>query len=372
MRQYPPLRFPGRSRRPLAILAAVWLAALIRGAAWSAPALPDTSVGRILLAAEAPPVLAVHVRPDSVAFGDLVQVAVDFAGTAPPDSALRVQAPWMAPAGAPARGGLLNRGPGRDPEQDPARWPVLPQGAGRLVRSFRVYGTDPFRLQAGAAISPVVDVGGRTDAAGQAAPVRDPRALGLALAAWVWILLGAAAAAALIWWLWRRRGRAAVEDLDLPVASIAWLAAVRDLRRLLDETGSAGWEGRRFLDRLAGIVRTYIGGRFLIGAREMTGREIVAACRSRGYPSAPAKALAALVDRADRRRYGPGDPGPQECREAAAAFLELLGQVRILPRMTPVPPADLQSAQAAWASLVGEFQEAGTGESALSRAGGGR
>ncbi|MBU2499746.1 hypothetical protein KJ682_00320 [bacterium] len=328
------------------------------GAPMATAAPADTAVVRLSWPSAGPGITAVRALSDSVAFGGvlLIEVVHAAAGAAVPDSVLAPDADWLATVPLPAgQEGML-----------PAPSSLSP-GVSATLRAFRVYRPHPFIVTVGDASSGVVAVNGRVTGTGEAAVIRDPRPFGLRLTRDFWLLLIAGILLAAAWLiLWNRR-RPARELPHRPVRPPAWVAAALALRELLAEGLEDAGRHQLLLDRLAGVMRAFVADRYLIGAREMTGREIVAACRARGYPDEPVAAFAGLIDRADLARFSPAGPAADECRAALAEFLVRVEAVRIEPVATPVPAAVMIEAAQAWAGLKGRFER----EAALAVPGGG-
>ncbi len=354
-----------RSIRYRILWVGLWLPALCAAAyagnqpvgSATAPAPTDTAVATLAWPAGGPGPERLLVWPDSLLLGQVLTVGVDIAGPVPGklDSLLQADRPWLAPD---RNGGAVEGAQVAKPGSVaglPDSWPSVPEGKTRLIRRFRVYGLDPFRVALGDRSSPVVRVGRRLAGGGNLAPVRDPRPLGWSPARWLLWTVGAVLLALCSWWWWRRRKRA---GRPLPRAALplpGWLEAACGLEDLLAEGWLERGEHHRFLDGLAGLIRGYLSGRYLIGARQMTAPEILAACRDRGYDTGPVRQLVAVMTEADRSRYQPRALRGEDCRRWAAAFFRIMAACRIMPVFTPVPAELSLRAGKAWSHLDREL-----------------
>jgi hypothetical protein len=287
---------------------------------------------------------AVHTVQDTILFGDVFHLVLDYAPEAGeiPEVALAGGADWLVPE--------------EKPEPDLTGLPK-PEGT-RVVHSWRVYRTGPFRVNTGSFTSPVIQVRGRIDGTGQVATIRAPRvvgwspwvALGLLLALMVVILLGR--------WLWGQvQRREDPEDFQIPLP--AWLPAVIELKKLLKDGTLNRGDSRSFLDGLAGISRRFVAGRYRVPAQEMTGREITRACAGLGYGSAAPGGFARLIDELDHRRYNPEAAAGGWCREQAIDLYRQIEAARILPVYCDVPADLLREGETAWAEVDRELSLGG-------------
>lgn len=317
-------------------------------AASSAPVIPDTATAILNLPESLPEGAAdpvrVSVLPDTVVFGGVIQVVLEPSHDDGYVPVLEHETPWL-------------------------ETPVVDE-SGRLARllgqevptpapnSYRVYRTDPFRIQVGDAVSAVIHVRGRADGTGEVASIRTPPFPGLP-----WLtMIGAAFLIGLlillVAWLWGRRHGPVVWP-DRPVGTPAWLDAATGLDALIQGGSLSRGESSRFLDGLASLARRYMAGRYGVAATEMTGPEIVTACRVLGYPLGPVRVLANLIDEADRHRYDPEPPRPAWCREQAVGFYVQVQATRVMPRVCPVEPARILEAEKAWAAVARELDPTG-------------
>lgn len=300
----------------------------------AAVAPPDTAVARFTWAGDGPTPSALGVFPAEALFGQRVVVMLDHPpGVDPPPlDSLRVDVPWLEPAPAAAA----------------AELPLPPPEGARQVAHFRIYREGPWRAAwQGGAASPVQRVAGRVDDPESVEPVRDPREIG-GLPRWlVWLLAGALLVL-LAWlarWRWRRRRRHAPAHRGLPPP--AWLEAARRLEELERRSLLA----RDHLDALAGIVRRYLRGRFLLPAEEMTADEVLHAARAAGWPAPTLAPFARLLATCDEARYAPEHVGSALLQRCVRETVDLIDAVRVMPRWTPVPPGELAGAQVAWRRL---------------------
>lgn len=320
----------------------------------AAPARPDTDRLGFIAPDSLPSPVALHVLSDTVSFGGLLPVAWDLPpgvdvvpGGLPTPAGDQLAAtpaarrPWWKGGGSPS---------GAD-AGTAAALDALPPAAGRrLVSHYRVYRTDPFRLEWAGGVSDVVAVQGRVTDPDSLASVRDPRAWGWFTPALGILLAALALVAAAFWWWWRRRRRAA-EPADWPLPEPAWIGAALALKGLLDERRLERGEPKAFLDGLAAVTRGFAAAHYGVPAAELTGGELVSACGARGYETAQPAALARLIDAADLRRYDPEAPPAGWCREQASELVARMAAAKVQPRQTPVEAGRLLAAAKAWAAV---------------------
>jgi hypothetical protein len=292
----------------------------------------------------APAPARIIVLPDTVVFGGVIEVVLEPANNDGSVTVLEHETPWLETP-VPDDPGLLAR--------------LLGQAAPATApNTYRVYRTDPFRVRVGDAVSAVIHVRGRAEGTGEVASIRTPPFPG-----WPWLtMLAAAVLVGLLVllgaWLWGRRHGPVVWP-DRSVGTPAWLDAAIGLDELIQGGSLSRGEGSRFLDGLAGLARRYMAGRYGVAGAEMTGPEIVKACRALGYPLGPVRVLANLIDEADRRRYDPDPPRPAWCREQAIGFYAQVQATRVMPRVCLVEPALILAAEKAWAAVARELDPTG-------------
>jgi len=320
----------------------------------AAPARPDTARLGFVAADSLPAPLALHVLSDTVAFGGLLPVAWDLpAGSAVSPPGLPTPDGDQL-AAVPDRRRPWWKGGGRATDEGAgfaAALEALPPVAGpRVVSLYRVYRTDPFRLEWAGRSSAVVDVRGRVDDPGRLAEIRDPRA-------WSWVtttlvawLAALALAGGLFAWWWRRRRRG-TEPPDWLLPEPAWIGAVLALHGLLEKKLLERGDPRAFLDGLAAVARGFAAAHYGVPAAELTGGELVSACAARGYDAAQPAAFSRLIDAADLRRYDPEPPAPGWCRDRITELVTRMSAARVQPRQTPVEPERLVAAGKAWAAV---------------------
>ena len=321
-----------------------------------AQAVIDTALAILEFSATEPAPAVIHTVQDTVLFGDVFHLILDFSGPTAelPGARLVAGEDWLLPVPA-KKPGLLGRilGLGGDPLPEMSDLPAAEQRI-RLVQSFRVYRTNPFRIQVGSFMSPVIQVRGRVAGTDEIAGIRTPRpggwsplvVLGLLVFFFLILLLG--------WLLWDRGNRTGeLKDRDLPPP--AWLATSIELRDLLAEGSLSRGDSRAFLDGLAGITRRFVAGRYRIAAQEMTGPEIVTACVDLGHRSMQPGIFARMIDAVDHRRYNPEASAAAWCREQAILLYDQMAMVRIGLRFSEVPADLRREGETAWVDLKREL-----------------
>jgi hypothetical protein len=325
-----------------------------------ASAVIDTALATLEFSASGPALVTIHTVQDTVLFGDVFHLILEISGPRDgqaeriPEIRLTSGDEWLVPV-SPEKPGLWDRALGREagPLPDMSSLPAVGEHT-RLVRSFRVYRTNPFRVEIGSLVSPVIQVKARVPGTDEMAGIRAPRpgewsplmALGLLL--FLFLVLW------LAWMLWERARRGEdLADRDLPPP--AWLAAAIELRDLLHGGSLSRGDSRIFLDGLAGITRRYVAGRYRIAAQEMTGREILAACSDLGHRSTQPGVFARMIDSVDLRRYNPEVSGAGWCRDQAVILYDQMAAVRILPRYSGVSADLLSQGDKAWSDLKREL-----------------
>ncbi len=294
-----------------------------------APAVMDTAIVELIMPEGAPSCLSVAISADTLGFGQVGSVKLKFSDSAfkPVAEDLTPSAPWLK----------LSR------NQNSA----VP---GEVVFDIFVYRLNPFRIQVGSAVGPVVFMAGSLSDLSETAPIRMPRTWA---ARWWMLVLPALILTALVmglWWLWQRRLRLEPLDQWAPAAP-AWLQTSIDLKKLLAGDFPDLGTSRLFLDQLATISRGYLAARYLIHAAEMTSGEILAGCKLKGHDSRPLRRMIKILQELDHNRYDPEPPVASWCRLQASELLDAIEDVRILPHYTPVDAALLVEAEKAWSWL---------------------
>lgn len=319
------------------------------------PAVPDTVEIMVAAPDSLPQPVAVHVVQDTLEFGGMLDLVVDYGPEQVDGPQLQLQAEgdWLVPVAVPDPGWWARlRGRSKTPAVD---FSSLPPAEGlRVVRSFRVYRRDPLRIAWRDELSHVLTVVGQAAGADSMAGIRSPRPLRWTPWRLILLVVVLLAVATLVRWLWLRR-HAPAPLADWPVPAPAWLALAVELQGLLAGGALARGESRLFLDQLASAARSYVAVRYRIAAREMTGQEIVKACVKLGHEVAHPAGFGRLIDLADRQRYNPEVPEPAFCREQAVQLLGRVARVRLETKYTAIAPEELLAAQKAWAVLIAEL-----------------
>lgn len=326
---------------------------------------PDTVLGLLTGPASWPAPVAITLQSDTVRFGDVAVVLIDFPAAADEVTADSVSSlvDWLvwAEGGTVEQGGglagrfgrWLSRLGRKEADRVAAAAEIVGAGRLRITRQARVFHPGPFRLGWAGQPGTRSDVGvvlSRLAGAQEPHPVRSPRSLG-----WhSYLLASLALVLALLCWLiwWMRQRRGAVTGLaHLRVPAPAYLHAAQELWNLHESRLLARGEGRTFLDRLSGIVRRYVAARYRLGAQEKTADEIAATMLEQGHDRQAAAAFASLLRVCDDRRYGPDDVALPFCREQFAGCCRLLAHVRVEARFSPVPAQLAVDGGRCWARL---------------------
>jgi len=330
------------------IVLVVFLAACIRpvtGACEPVGSAPDTVEIWLAVPDSLPQPVTIYVVQDTVIFGGRLDILVDYALASPPTDR----------AGVEVAGDLL--APVRPPRLGDLDVSALPAVSGtRTVQSFRVYTKGVIRLGWHGVLLPGVWVQSRLTEDATSSAVRDPR--GLQWRPWR-IVVAAVLVALLVCGLiiWRRRRTQAAPMEHWPLADPAWMRTAVDLQELLAGDLLPCGEGALFLDRLAVLVRNFVVARYHIGAREMTGREIVWACTALGHKLAAPRAFADLLDEADSQRYRPEAPEANLCREYARRFFAGVDEARLRGWDEGVAAPVRLAADQAWSAMASEMKQ---------------
>ncbi len=317
--------------------------------------------------------LAVEVWPDTLQFGDLVHLTIDFPHPVDefaPDS-LRFAAAWVELAATDEEWDGRGSGFGRtDPGAGgPAASSPTPDGW-RAEIPLRIYRVGPlvavWTLQPGedterssGAVAPrrsgltsaVVQVIGRTVGTDQIAAIREPRTLGWHAAALLAAGVVALLLALVIRWLWRRHSGQRPVPADRPLAPPPDLAAAVALWELEQAELTARGNEHAYLDRLIKVVRVFLRDRFHLPAGELTATEIVPAGIRLGYSTADLTGYAELIRTGDERRYRPDPIARDICQEQMARAIALISQDRYKGVLTPVAAPLRLAAEQAWVQL---------------------
>ncbi len=331
----------------------------------SAAAPPDTAVATLSGPSAWGRPEAIRLWPTSSRFGAVSAVVLDFPQRVASFAAdsLDLGAPWLVPA-TPQRSAdrpwwrrLLSHEPRVD-GPDVSDLPPAAPGTWRTVVPARVYRTGPVRVAwAGGAIGEVVQVAGVLSDPSAVADIRDPRGLGWYRLRMLVALLAALLIVLLVWRLRRRRRRAALPP-DRPLVPPAWYAAAHALWGLDADDLPARGMGRDFLDRLAGILRAYLAGRFWLPAPELTAQEIAVAALESGWPKAWLRGFVTLIAAADADRYAPSPIDAARCRRDLTTALSLIAAVRIEARYTPVDVMVRTAGEEGWERLQEKYGSA--------------
>lgn len=309
------------------------------------PVVPDTAKVELLFADGSSRPTGLDFAPEPVGFGEIGALVVRYPiGQEAPVLANEPPADWLEYVPEVSREGLDRL------EAAVATRPDGPGGQNTLLVPVRIYRADPFMLTAGKVSSPVIAVRGRTTDLSESAGIRPPRSRGWNLLVIAALAVSLVLFALLVWALWRRR-TAPVAIEDWQPARPGWLAAAVRLQQLLESRDLEQGASREFLNGLAAVARGFVADRYGIAAREMTGPEIVEACRRRGHPLEPVRALARLIDEADRRRYDPEPVAAAWARGRTTELIDWIRKLRIELRQTPVAAAERLEADRAWTAL---------------------
>ncbi|NIL99496.1 MAG: hypothetical protein GTN89_00715 [Acidobacteria bacterium] len=161
-----------------------------------------------------------------------------------------------------------------------------------------------------------------------------PNLLPVWLAAMVLVVL--LAVASLLWWLNRRYASrlAAVPAIEDPFARIApheW--AFAQLRKLLDEQSTGSVDS--FYERLAWILKRYLGGRYRADLLELTTDEVRPVLEQAGTPSTALARITPLLGDCDAVKFAKYEPSDAERKEIVERVYGIVDQTKPVER-----PAD--------------------------------
>ena len=295
-----------------------------------APVVVDTAIVEIILPENVGVLTSFSVSSDSLGFGLPGKLEMEFSGEVFAEALLELETSesWF----------LLTEVPGGKNKQNP-------------TFEMRVFRLNPFRIKVGSMVSDVLHITGSTGDLNETAAIRMP---GVWRTRWWMILLPVLLLAALfigLYLLWLRRVQLETIQQWEP-APPAWLAAAIDLKELLSGEYPSPDSVRGFMDQLAGISRSYLAGRYLVPAGEMTGREILARCLLKGHDTRSLRRLVKILEGLDNQRYNPELPDGFWSREQAVEMVKSIADVRILPRYTSVNSQLLLEAENAWTWLL--------------------
>jgi len=151
------------------------------------------------------------------------------------------------------------------------------------------------------------------------------------------------AVAGLAWWLNRRYAKhlAAVPAADDPFARIApheW--AFAQLRKLLDEEGRSSSD--RFYERLAWILKRYLGGRYRVDLLELTSDEVRPGLEQAGTPPTALTRIAPVLGDCDAVKFANYRPSEAERKGIVERVYGIIDQTKPLER--PAEDDDLVGA----------------------------
>lgn len=230
----------------------------------------------------------------------------------------------------------------------PPVWELVlaPMAVGEIelpALSAGVRGADEEATEVSAAELPTVSVVSvlPTEEEAQPAPLRGP--LGVSGFPWEWVLpFGLpvlCAAAAVAWWGIRRRGR----EGATPVAVLApFDELIALLDRLADRVGREPPES--ICDRLAGGLRHYLERATSEPAEEMTSFELRLLAREQAWPEAVQRGIQALMNVADRVRFGRLPASESELRQAIEAGRDAARRLEDHLAVEEENPAELEAA----------------------------
>jgi len=302
----------------------------------------DTVVAVLVVPADIPAPEFVNVLPDTIDFGGVAYLILDFpAGSEPVDSpGYTFNEGWVVPAEESSSAAAVDLS-------------QLPEPGGpRVIFPVRIYQLSPFQIAGASGLSRVIFVRGKVENLEDAAPIRSPRLWGLQPAQLILISSLLLALLLLFFWYWRRRRALPPAMQGYDQNPVAWPAAAMDLLALHQGGLLDLGKNREFLSQLAWIARTYVAGRFLVGAREMTGKEIELACLAQGYELTTVRPFTILIRRIDQLRYNPEVLPAALCRTEFSSLVGILKTARISSDHTSIPAADLIAGQQAWAQLA--------------------
>ena len=147
------------------------------------------------------------------------------------------------------------------------------------------------------------------------------------------LLIVLLALAGLLWWLNRRYAArlAAVPPVEDPFARIApheW--AFAQLRELLDEEGRSSAD--RFYEKLAWILKRYLGGRYRADLLELTTDEVRPALEQAGTPTTSLTRIAPVLGDCDAVKFAKYRPTEVERKQIVERVYGIIDQTKPVER----------------------------------------
>ena len=127
----------------------------------------------------------------------------------------------------------------------------------------------------------------------------------------LWGLLALAAVVAAVWVVWRKLRRKPVFGHGKPQEP-PHVVAIRELETLHNQKIWQNNKHKLYYTRLTDIIREYIGGRYGVGAMEMTSDEILSAMQECALPDKSFGDLRRLLATADLVKFAKHIPGVEE------------------------------------------------------------
>ena len=192
--------------------------------------------------------------------------------------------------------------------------------------------TEPFTIDVVSVLEDVGSEAGEVEIADLKGPASvAANLLPLVLAGVVLVVL--LAVAALLWWLNRRYAArlAAVPAVEDPFARIPpheW--AFAQLRKLLDEQGRSSSD--RFYERLAWILKRYLGGRYRVDLLELTTDEVRPALEQAGSPSTALARITPVLGGCDAVKFAKYRPSEVERKEIVERVYGIIDQTKPVER----------------------------------------
>ncbi len=191
---------------------------------------------------------------------------------------------------------------------------------------------EPFTIEIASVLEQAEAEDGEVDIAdlkGPASVAPDLRTVWLAGS----VLVALLAVAAVLWWLNRRYAArlAAVPPVEDPFARIApheW--AFAELRKLLDEEGRSAAD--RFYERLAWILKRYLGGRYRTDLLELTTDEVRPALQQAGAPGAAMTRIAPVLGDCDAVKFAKYEPSQAERKDVVDRVYDIIDQTKPVER----------------------------------------